>query len=131
MSEEKVRIIEASYDADKDMAKIKVAQLETGKEVTWALLGDDFDSFVAQMTGKPLKYYPLQRETLCGILAGKEFINRIEFDIDHSDIEKSKDKNLLELQHEHDVVDKYPFYEVQVEAIEEAIHGTQEAKDES
>ena len=126
MSEEKVRIIDAEYDEEKDLAKIKVLKVDVGKEVTWALLGDDFDSFVAQMTGKPLKYYALQRKLLCEILKNKEFINRIEFDIDNTNINKSKDKNMLELQHGHDVVDLYPFYEVQQEAMEEAANGTQE-----
>lgn len=125
MIEEKVRIIDAEYNEEKDLAKIKVLKVDTGKEVTWALLGDDFDSFVAQMTGKPLKYYALQRILLCEVLKNKEFINRIEFDIDNTDINKAKDKNLLELQHGHDVVDRYPFYEVQVEAMEEAANGTQ------
>ena len=128
MNEEKVKIINAEYIAEKDLAKIKVLKVETGKEVTWALLGDDFDSFVAQMTGKPLTYYSLQRKLLCEILKNKEFINRIEFDIDNTDIDKAKDKNLLELQHEHDIVDLYPFYEIQQETTEEAINEAKENK---
>lgn len=130
MSEVKVKILEAKYDEEKDLVKIKVLKVETGKEVTWALLGDDFDSFVAQMTGKPLKYKPEQRPYLCFGIIGIEFINRIEFDIDNTDIDKAKDKGSLELQRGHDVVDMYPFYEIQQEAMEEAIHGTEE-KDKS
>ncbi len=130
MSEEKVKIIEAEYNEEKDLAKIKVVKEDTGKEVTWALLGDDFDSFIAQITGRQLKYYAIQRKMLCENLIGIEFMNIIKVDVDNVDINKAKDKSSLELQHGHDVVDRYPFYEIQQEAIEEAMHGTEE-KDES
>jgi len=121
MNQEKVKIIDASYNLDKDIAKIKVANLDTGKEVTWALLGDDFDSLIAQITGRQLKYYAIQREMLCKNIVGIEFINKIEFDVDSVDIDKAKDKTSMELQHTHDIVDRYPFYEIQQEAIEESI----------
>jgi len=95
--------------------------LETGKEISWAILGDDFDSFIGQITGRQLKYYAIQREMLCKNIVGIEFVNQIEYDIDSVDVDKAKDKSSMELQHTHDVVDKYPFYEIQQEAIEESI----------
>ena len=124
MSQEKVKIIEARYNVEKDLAKIKVKKLDTGKEITWAIMGDDFDSFIAQITGKQLKYYAIQREMLCENIIGIEFLNQIEFDIDSVDVDKAKDKSSTELQHTHDLVDRYPFYEIQQEAIEESIRGT-------
>ena len=129
MNEEKVKIVEARYVVEKDLVKIKVIKIDTGEEVTWALLGDDFDYLVAQITGKPLKYDPLQRELVCKMLANKEFINRIEFDVNNTDIDKAKDKNIFELQHGHDAIDRYPFYEIQQEAMEEAVHEAEENKD--
>ena len=94
MNEEKVKIIEASYDVDKNMAKLKVENMDTGKQVTWALTGDSFDSLIGQITGKSLKYDSLQKHYICGSLRDKEFINRIEFDIDNPDVDSAKEKSI-------------------------------------
>lgn len=131
MNEEKIKIIEAKYDEEKDLAKIKVLKVDTAKEVTWALLGDDFDSLIAQMTGMPLQYYSSQRKLLCEVLKNKEFINRVEFDIDNTDLSKTKDKSRQQLLHGHDAVDRYPFYEIQQEALEESMQGTEDEINES
>jgi len=131
MSEEKVRVIEATYNVEKSLAKIKVLKIDSGEEATWALLGDDFDSFMAQASGKSLKYRDDQRLYLCGVMEGLEFTNVVKVDVDNADVNEAKDKNMLELQHGHEAVDRYPFYEIQQEAIEEAMNGTKEDRDES
>ena len=64
MNEEKVKIVDASYDSEKLLAKVRVQKLDTKKEVTWALTGDSFDSLIAQITGRHLQYHNEQREML-------------------------------------------------------------------
>ena len=122
MKNEKIKIIEANYDSEKKLAKVKVCSVDTGKNKTWALTGDSFDSLISQITGRSFQYDCEQREILCSQICGIEFMNMIEIDIENIDIEKSKDKNISELQHYHDTVDMYPFYEIQQEAIEESLH---------
>ena len=120
MSSDRVKIIEASYDADKDLAKIKVLKLDSNEEVVWALIGESFDSLVGQITNTSLEYLPQQRTLLCTRLANKEFINQIEIEIENADVDTAKDKSMDELRHSHDTIDKYPLYEIQQEAIEDA-----------
>ena len=55
MIEEKIKIIEASYNTDKELAKVKVLKVDTGEEVTWALTADSFDSFIGQITALTLE----------------------------------------------------------------------------
>lgn len=131
MNEEKIKIIEATYNPEKTLAKVKVLKIASNKEVTWALIGDDFDSLIAQATGISFSFSDEQRLTICDKLKGLEFMNIVKIDVENADIDKAKDKNSLELQHGHDAVDRYPFYEIQQEAMEEAINGTPEDKDES
>jgi hypothetical protein len=126
MSEEKVKIIDAEYDNDKSLTKIKVLKIDSGKEVTWALTGDDFDSLMSQITGKSLKYCASQREILCKHIINMECTNKVQIDIDNPDLDEAKDKNISELQHHHDTIDMYPFYEVQQEAIEESMKQSEE-----
>ena len=128
MSEERVRVIEASYDEEKKLAKIKVLKIDKGEEATWALLWDDFDSFMAQASGKSLKYEDAQRSYLCNVMEGLEFTNVVKIDVENADVDEAKDKSLMDLQHGHDAVDRYPFYELQQEAIEEAMNGVPEDK---
>ena len=123
MNEEKVRIIEATYNPEKTLAKVKVLKVDTGEEATWALLGDDFDSLIAQIIGKAFKYNDEYRTMLCDKIAGIEFTNIVKIDVENADVNEAKDKNLMELQHGHDAVDRYPFYELQQEAMEEATKG--------
>ena len=126
MNEEKIKIIEASYDADKELAKVKVKKIETEKEVTWALTGESFDSLIAQIVGRQLTYHSSQRVFLCTEIVGLEFINTVKIDIDNPDVNEVKEKNISELQQYHDTVDMYPFYEIQQEAIEESMRQAEE-----
>jgi len=126
MSDEKVKIIEANYNIDKKLAKIKVKKVETNEEVTWALTDESLDSLIGQISGKVFKYSDEQRETLCKVILGIEFINKINIDIANADIDKSKEKSVAELQHHHDEMNRYPFYELEQEAIEETMKESQE-----
>lgn len=123
MSEDKVKIITATYDADKELAKVKVLKLDTDKEVIWALTAEGFDSLIGQISGKHFRFTPEQKIRLCQEIIGLEFNNQIKIDIDNPDVDGIKDRGRIELQHYHDTIDMYPFYEVQQEAIEEAMHG--------
>jgi hypothetical protein len=118
MTEEKIKIIEATYDLKKDLAKIKVEKIDGGKEITWALTGDSFDSLVGQITGIALSYYPPQRNLLCTKIVGLEILNQIEVDIENADVENVKERSETDFKHGLDVVDMYPFYELQEEVIE-------------
>ena len=120
MNNEKIKIIDASWDDKKHLAKVKIQKLETTKEEIWALTGESFDSLISQITGRNLQYHTEQRKTLCLKIIGLEFINTIEIDIDNTDVDSVKDKNVSDLQNYHNTMDMYPFYEIQQEVIEES-----------
>ena len=126
MSEEKIKILEADYNVDKELAKVKIKRIGSNKEDTWALTADSFDSLIGQITGTSLEYSPVQRALLCETIVGMELTNQIQIDIENADIESAKDKSMNDLKYGHDVVDMYPFYEIQQEAIEEATKPPQE-----
>lgn len=119
MSPEKMKIIEANYNIEEKLAKVTVQNIDSEEKVTWAMTGDSFDAFVAQITGTPLKYYDEQREILCQYIPGIEFVNDVQVELSNQNLEDVKDKSLQELKSYHNVIDRYPFYEINKE-IEES-----------
>lgn len=129
MNNERVKIIEAVYDGDKQFVKLKVEKIDTGNIVKWAMTADSFDSFIGQISTSSLTYTDEQRLVLCNEIINLEFFNKVKIDIDNPDIDKAKEKGVTELQHCHNAVDMYPFYEIQQEAIEEATQSKGEQRE--
>ena len=103
----KVKIIDTFYDEKRDLINLKVKDLETDKEVTWALSGADFDGFVSQMAGKSFSFSIEQRKELCKTIIDKEFDSIME-----SDLKKEIGKSKKDMEEFNKALDEYPYFEI-------------------
>jgi hypothetical protein len=105
-----VKIIDSSCEEKNNIIKLKVKDIQTGKEVTWVLSGDDFDSFVGQFIKDSLSFTSKQREAICKEIVGKQFNSSMESDLEKDIVKDIKDNK--EVENFHKVMDQYPFYEI-------------------
>jgi hypothetical protein len=112
----KIKILDAIYNKESSLIQLKIKEVETEKELVWALSGESFDSMVNQLTGSSLTFSAEQREELLPHIREKEFNCEMSFDMKEEDL-SSLNKNVSdkEWKNLHDVLDKYPFFEVSEE----------------
>ena len=112
----RVKILDADYDEGRDIAKLKIKEIETEREITWALSGEDFDSLICQITKKSFSFSPAQKKVLCENIKGKEFNNIVKVDLEGHSPKDIKDEN--KLREFNTTLDKYPYQEI-IESITE------------
>jgi hypothetical protein len=122
---ERIKILFAEYNVESDLAKLKITKIETGDNLTWALSGESLDSIINQLTNQSLIFSKEQREKLSPFLVGKTFYYVLNADMLVSDLEEIKDASLDKLQKFHDIIDQYPFYEIQQEIAGEIVENVQ------
>ena len=116
---EQIEILSAEYNIELNLAKLKIKNIESNNELTWALTGESFDSLINQITNNSLKFSYEQRKLICSHIIGKKMYCVMKSDMTEGDLDAFKDDSLDKLQNFHDIIDQYPFYEIQQEILED------------
>jgi hypothetical protein len=116
---EQIEILSADYKIDTDLTKLKIKKISTEEQIVWALDGNSLDSLINQLINKSLIFSKEQRKKLVNCLVGKIFYCKLNADMSLSDMDDIKDASIDKLLKFHDIVDRYPFYEVQKEIMGE------------
>jgi len=114
MNKRKVKIISIKLEKKNDLVKMKVQDVESSKDITWAMTSSDFDAFVGQLTKKNLSYNWDQRKTISDHLINICFLNEGHPEISNlnATTKKTKEEKENTINEISQVMDKYPFSEI-------------------
>jgi hypothetical protein len=99
-----------SYDYNDSLNLIKIKTNIDNKEVFLAMIGEEFDNMICQISGKNLFFSVEQRKNnLLPNLMGKTFYFDMNADINKDIKIENNDEKIKNL---HEVIDTYPFYEI-------------------
>ena len=119
MNNKKVKILEAFYDTKRNLVKIKIQDIIDHNIILSLVFPcSDFGQFIGQLTGI---YRDIPSESIpniCKNLIGIEFTHIAEVDIKNNDKQEISKIDEKEINKYHNILDKYPYYEV-LESIRE------------